>query len=54
MLDVEHMYISNQLQHKKWNVLLSECLAEAEGPMFKYEIMFSEERNHEVNNQFKL
>ena len=50
ILDIEHMYTSNQLQHKKWNILLSECLVEAEGPLFKYELMFSEERNCEVNN----
>ncbi|XP_025191971.1 sphingomyelin phosphodiesterase 4 [Melanaphis sacchari] len=47
VLDIEHMYMSNQLQHKKWNILLSECLLEAEGPSFKYELMFSEERNRE-------
>ncbi|XP_026817917.1 sphingomyelin phosphodiesterase 4-like [Rhopalosiphum maidis] len=47
VLDIEHLYVSNQLQHKKWNTLLTECLIEAEGPLFKYELMFSEERNHE-------
>ncbi|XP_015376259.1 PREDICTED: sphingomyelin phosphodiesterase 4 [Diuraphis noxia] len=47
ILDIEHMYTSNQPQHKKWNTLLSECLIEAEGPSFKYELMFSEERNCE-------
>jgi len=52
ILDIEHMYTSNQPQHKKWNKLLSECLVEAEGPSFKYEQMFSEERNSEVNNYF--
>jgi hypothetical protein len=52
VLDIEHLYVSNQLQHKKWNTLLTECLVEAEGPSFKYELMFSEERNHEVNNYF--
>ncbi|XP_001945260.2 sphingomyelin phosphodiesterase 4 [Acyrthosiphon pisum] len=47
VLDIEQMYTSNQPQHKKWNMLLSECLVEAEGPLFKYELMFSEERNSE-------
>lgn len=50
VLDVENMYINNQLQQKKWNILLSECIIEAESPMFKYELMFSEERNNEVNS----
>lgn len=48
MLDIEQMYISNQSQHKKWNVLLNECLIEAEGPLFKYQLMFSEEYNYDV------
>lgn len=49
ILDVEHMFLSNQTQHKKWSILMAECFVEAEGPLFKYEIMFSEERSHEVN-----
>lgn len=52
ILDVEHMFINNQTQHKKWNILMSECFVEAEGPLFKYELMFSEERNNEVNIVF--
>lgn len=44
------MFINNEVQHKKWNVLLSECLIEVEGSMFKYELMFSENRNREVIN----
>lgn len=52
VLDIENMYVSNQPQKKKWNALLTECLLEAEGPLFKYELMFSEERNHEVNIYF--
>jgi len=52
VLDIENMYISNQPQKKKWNTLLTECLLEAEGPLFKYELMFSEERNCEVNIYF--
>lgn len=48
ILEIEQMYISNQSQHKKWNVLLNECLIEAEGPLFKYEFMFSEEHNYDV------
>jgi hypothetical protein len=28
---------------------MSECFIEAEGPLFKYELMFSEERTQEVN-----
>ncbi|KAL4136038.1 hypothetical protein QTP88_007609 [Uroleucon formosanum] len=47
VLELEHMYTSNQPQDKKWNMLLSECLIEAEGPLFKYELMFSEKRNRE-------
>lgn len=43
------MYTNNQSHHKKWNVLLSECLFEAEGPLYNYELMFSEERIHEVS-----
>lgn len=54
IIDIEHMYSSNQPQHKKWNTLLSECLVEAEGPSFKYELMFSKEHNSEVNNYFLL
>lgn len=54
VLDIEQMYTSNQPQDKKWNILLSECLVEAEGPLFKYELMFSEGRNSEVNNYFLL
>lgn len=54
VLEVEHMYTSNQPQDKKWNMLLSECMIEAEGPLFKYELMFSEKRNREVNNYFEL
>lgn len=48
------MYINNHQQHKKWNVLLSECLVEAEGPLFQYKPMFSEEYAYEVNNYFVL
>ncbi|XP_050439212.1 sphingomyelin phosphodiesterase 4 [Adelges cooleyi] len=47
VLDVEHSYLNNQPAHKKWNLLLSESLIEAEGPMFKYEAMFSEDRTLE-------
>uniref|UniRef100_A0A2S2QZU4 Sphingomyelin phosphodiesterase 4 n=1 Tax=Sipha flava TaxID=143950 RepID=A0A2S2QZU4_9HEMI len=47
ILDIEHMYISNHQSHKKWNLLMSECFIEAEGPLFKYELMFSEERTQE-------
>lgn len=54
ILDVEHMFVSNQTQHKKWSILMSECFVEAEGPSFKYELMFSEERNHEVNIIFYI
>lgn len=50
ILDIEQMYTNNQSQYKKWNVLLSECLFEAEGSLYNYELMFSEERNYEVNN----
>lgn len=47
VLDIENMYVSNQPQKKKWNTLLTECLLVAEGPLFKYELMFSEERYYE-------
>lgn len=46
------MYVTNEPQYKKWNMLLSDCLRAAEGPMFKYELMFSKERSHEVIIQF--
>lgn len=49
ILDIEHMYKSNHPSHKKWNLLMSECFVEAEGPLFQYEFMFSEERTQEVN-----
>lgn len=54
MLDIEQMYVSDQSQNKKWNVLLNECLIETEGPLFKYQLMFSEERNYDVNFFYQL
>lgn len=48
------MLINNELHNKKWISLLNECLAENEGPSFKYESMFSKERNCEVNYLLKL
>jgi len=49
IVEIENMYKNNQSTHKKWNVLLAECLVEAEGPLYKYESMFSEERIHEYS-----
>lgn len=48
IFDVEHMYLTNEPQYKKWNNLLLECLLTDEGSMFKYELMFSEDRRCEV------
>ncbi|XP_050527603.1 sphingomyelin phosphodiesterase 4 [Daktulosphaira vitifoliae] len=44
VLDIENSFLNNKPQQKTWNLLLSESLVETEGPYFKYEAMFSDER----------
>jgi len=54
ILDIERSFIENHSHHNKWNLLLTECLIEAQGPLFKYEPMFSEERIYDVIFNNKL
>jgi len=48
ILDVEHMFQTNEIQYRKWNILLSDSFIASEGPTFKYELMFSEDHNRDV------
>lgn len=52
ILENEEIYQSTQYEHTNYNAMLSDCILEAENPLFKYEPMFSEDRNHDVNYKF--
>lgn len=52
ILDTERSFIEKNSHHNKWNLLLTECLIEAQGPLYEYEPMFSEERIYDVTFNF--
>lgn len=48
ILENEEIYKSTQYERQKYNIMLSDYTLEAESPLFKYEPMFSEDRNRDV------
>lgn len=50
LLSIENILRQPYQHNSNLNILLSDYLIESEGPFYKYERMFSDERIFEVNN----